>query len=133
MALYLMERIDEQYTATPFYGVRRMTAWLRQQDEAVNHEWVARIMRQMGIQAIYPKPRTMIAEMLAGIPTCWGACALTAPIWCGARTSPVAVAQCNGSEAGQNAYPVNAFIDPLGPKRSGQNYPSGWRMGLCIW
>jgi putative transposase len=59
--LHLMERIDEQYTATPFYGVRRMTAWLRQQGELVNHKRVARIMRQMGIQAIYPKPRTTIA------------------------------------------------------------------------
>ena len=68
--LHLMERIDEQYTATPFYGVRRMTAWLRQQGELVNHKRVARIMRQMGIQAIYPKPRTTIAGMLAGIPTC---------------------------------------------------------------
>lgn len=56
-----MERIDEQYTATPFYGVRRMTAWLRQQGELVNHKRVARIMGQMGIQAIYPKPRTTIA------------------------------------------------------------------------
>jgi hypothetical protein len=70
-----------------------MTAWLRQQGEAVNHKRVARIIRQIGIQAIYPKPRTTIAGMLAGIPTCWGACALTAPIWCGAGTSPVAVAQ----------------------------------------
>lgn len=59
--LHLMERIDEQYTATPFYGVRRMTAWLRQQGELVNHKRVARIMRQMGIQAIYPKPRTTLA------------------------------------------------------------------------
>ncbi len=45
-----------------------MTAWLKQQGEAVNHERVARIMRQIGIQAIYPKPRTTIAGMLAGIP-----------------------------------------------------------------
>jgi transposase InsO family protein len=33
-----------------------MTAWLRQQGEPVNHNRVGRIMRQMGIQAIYPKP-----------------------------------------------------------------------------
>jgi putative transposase len=39
-----MERIDEQYMATPFYGLRRMTAWLRQQGEAVIHKRVARIM-----------------------------------------------------------------------------------------
>ncbi|MFM7220702.1 MAG: IS3 family transposase [Nodosilinea sp.] len=43
---------------------------MRQQGELVNHKRVARIMRQMGIQAIYPKPRTTIAGMLAGIPTC---------------------------------------------------------------
>jgi putative transposase len=55
--LLLMRLLDEQYTATPFYGIRRMTAWLRQQGYAVNPKRVARLMRQMGLQAIYPKPR----------------------------------------------------------------------------
>jgi putative transposase len=47
--LHLMHLIDQQYTATPFYGIRRMTAWLRTQGEKVNHKRVARLMRQMGI------------------------------------------------------------------------------------
>jgi len=53
----LMRLLDEQYTATPFYGVRRMTAWLRSQGYAVNHKRVARLMQQMGIAAIYAKPK----------------------------------------------------------------------------
>ena len=39
--LYLMRLLDEQYTRTPFYGVRRMTAWVRAQGYAVNHKRVA--------------------------------------------------------------------------------------------
>jgi len=55
--LELMNRLDEPYTRTPFYGVRRMTAWLRQQGYAVNEKRVRRLLRQMGLLAIYPKPR----------------------------------------------------------------------------
>ena len=53
----LMRVLDEQYTATPFYGIRRMTAWLRSRGYAVNHKRVGRLLRQMGLEAIYPKPR----------------------------------------------------------------------------
>ena len=53
----LMRLLDEQYTATPFYGMRRMTAWLRSRGYAVNHKRVGRLLRQMGLEAIYPKPR----------------------------------------------------------------------------
>ena len=52
-----MRLLDEQYTATPFYGIRRMTAWLRSRGYAVNHKRVGRLLRQMGLEAIYPKPR----------------------------------------------------------------------------
>jgi putative transposase len=52
-----MRLLDEQYTRTPFYGIRRMTAWLGQNHaQTVNHKRVARLMRQMGLKAIYPKP-----------------------------------------------------------------------------
>jgi putative transposase len=54
---YLMRLIDKLYTDYPFYGVRRMTAWLRSQGESVNHKRISRLMNQMGIEAIYPKPR----------------------------------------------------------------------------
>jgi len=57
MNLRLMRLIDEQYTARPFYGVRRMTAWLRSRGDEVNHKRVGRLMRLMGLEAIYPKPR----------------------------------------------------------------------------
>ena len=52
-----MKLIDEQYTRTPFYGRRRMTAWLRSQGHRVNVKRVSRLMLLMGLEAIYPKPR----------------------------------------------------------------------------
>ena len=56
--LQLMNLIDEQFTKTPFYGVPRMTAWLRTVGHPVNPKRIRRLMRQMGLEAIYPKPRT---------------------------------------------------------------------------
>lgn len=58
--LRLMRLIDEQYTKTPFYGWPRMTAYLRRPpyEYVVNHKRVQRLMQKMGLQAIYPKPRT---------------------------------------------------------------------------
>lgn len=56
--LALMRLLDEQYTETPFYGVRRMTIFLQRQGYAVNHKRVARLLDVMGLQAIYPKPDT---------------------------------------------------------------------------
>lgn len=55
--LYLMRLIDEQYLRTPFYGFRKMTRYLR--DECgfnVNRKRVRRLMRLMGLYAIYSKP-----------------------------------------------------------------------------
>jgi len=74
--LELLRRLDEQYTATPFYGVRRMTAWLRTQGYPVNPKRVRRLLRQMGLEAIYPGPRTSAAAagqriypyLLRGVP-----------------------------------------------------------------
>ena len=60
--LELMRKLDEQYTQTPFYGIRRMTAWLRQQGCAVNHKRVGRLLRLMGLEALYPKPRLSVPE-----------------------------------------------------------------------
>jgi putative transposase len=54
--LRLMKMLDRQYTARPFYGVRKMTAWLATQGEIVNPKRVRRLLRKMGIEAIYPKP-----------------------------------------------------------------------------
>jgi putative transposase len=55
--LRLMRRIDEQYTRCPFYGSRRLTAWLQSQGFEVNRKRVVRLMRLMGLEAVYPKPR----------------------------------------------------------------------------
>ena len=54
--LRLMDLIDEQYTRTPFYGSRRLTAWLRRQGHLVNRKRTQRLMEKMGISAIYPAP-----------------------------------------------------------------------------
>jgi putative transposase len=56
--LRLMRLIDEQYLKTPFYGSRRMTAWLEGEGYDVNRKRVQRLMRVMGIEAIYPRPHT---------------------------------------------------------------------------
>ena len=56
-----MRLIDERYTACPFYGSRRMTVWLTEQGEEVNRKRVRRLMRVMGLEAIYPKPRLSLA------------------------------------------------------------------------
>ena len=56
--LHLMRLIDEEYTRTPFYGYRKMTARLNMQGYKVNRKRVARLMRTMGLQAIYPRSRT---------------------------------------------------------------------------
>jgi putative transposase len=59
--LMLLRRIDEQFTKTPYFGVRRMTAWLQRQGHRVNRKRIQRLMRLMGLMAIYPKPRLSVA------------------------------------------------------------------------
>src|SRR5229473_3561501 len=56
--LALMRRLDELFTAWPFLGSRRMTALLRAEGYPVNRKRVQRLMRQMGIAALGPKPKT---------------------------------------------------------------------------
>jgi putative transposase len=55
--LELMRLLDEQYTRTPFFGVPKMTDALRKRGYIVNPKRVRRLLRQMGLEAIYPKPR----------------------------------------------------------------------------
>lgn len=72
----LMRLLDEQYTQTPFYGVRRMTEWLRIEGQVVNPKRVRRLLREMGLWAIYPGPSTSKAApghriypyLLRGVP-----------------------------------------------------------------
>ena len=53
-----MRALDEVYTATPFYGSRRLQVALRRQGQSVNRKRVQRLMRLMGIEAVGPKPRS---------------------------------------------------------------------------
>jgi putative transposase len=52
-----MRLLDEEYTRHPFYGVRRMHLYLVEQGYNVNPKRVRRLLREMGLEAIYPKPR----------------------------------------------------------------------------
>lgn len=56
--LKLMRRIDEMHLKRPFYGSRRLCHWLQDENWNVNRKRVQRLMRQMGIQALYPKRNT---------------------------------------------------------------------------
>lgn len=56
--LGLMRLLDEQYTRTPYYGVLRMAAWLRSLGYEVNPKRVRRLLRTMGLEAVYQKPVT---------------------------------------------------------------------------
>jgi putative transposase len=56
--LRLMRRIDEMHLKRPFYGSRRIRDWLQDEGFAVNRKRVQRLMRQMGITALYPKANT---------------------------------------------------------------------------
>ena len=56
--LTLMKMIDRQYLATPFYGSRKIAAWLKSQSQQVNRKRVRRLMSVMGLKAIYRHPKT---------------------------------------------------------------------------
>jgi len=53
--LLLMELIDKIFTDRPYYGSRRMTVTLLKMGQQVNRKRIVRLMRQMGLEAIYPK------------------------------------------------------------------------------
>ncbi len=56
--LELMARMDRQYLKTPFYGSRRMKAWLLTEGYLVSRSKVRRLMRLMGLEATYRRPNT---------------------------------------------------------------------------
>jgi putative transposase len=55
--LELMRLIDQEYTAHPFFGSRKLVRWLIGRGHEVNRKRVQRLMRAMGLEAIYPKPK----------------------------------------------------------------------------
>ncbi len=56
----VMKLIDRQYLATPFYGARKIAVWLKAQGHQINRKRVRRLMRVMGLKAIYRRPRTSL-------------------------------------------------------------------------
>ena len=91
-----MRLIDEQYTRCPFYGSRRIAAWLRTEGHEVNRKRVQRLLRLMGLEAMYPKPRTtrrcpnhkVYPYLLRGLPITrpdqvWSADITYVPLQCG--------------------------------------------------
>jgi putative transposase len=62
MNLRIMRMLDEQYLITPFYGSRRMVEVLKSKGEVVNRKRLQRLMGIMGIEAMYPKPKTSIGN-----------------------------------------------------------------------
>ena len=53
-----MKLIDRQYLVTPFYGARKIAAWLKSQGQRVNRKRIRRLMQLMGLRAVYRRPRT---------------------------------------------------------------------------
>ena len=58
--LALMALMDREYTAHPFRGSRSMAVWLRGEGHPVNRKRVQRLMRLMGLEVVYPKPRLSV-------------------------------------------------------------------------
>lgn len=58
--LNLMRLIDEQFLATPYYGSRQMARHLRREGHCVGRHRIRRLMRIMGLRAIFQEPRTSI-------------------------------------------------------------------------
>jgi putative transposase len=87
--LPLMRWLDAHYTATPCDGVRRMTAWLRRQGDAVHPKHIRRLRRQMGLEAISPQPQlSQPAATRSTRLSCAGS-RLAGSIRSGVRISPI--------------------------------------------
>jgi len=70
--LDIMAKMDRHYLKTPFYGTRRMRVWLRSQGNKVNRKRVRRLMRLVGLEAVYRRPNTSrpSPENTGSTPTC---------------------------------------------------------------
>jgi putative transposase len=60
--LALMRLIDEQFLQTPWYGSRQMARHLRRLGHEVGRKRVKRLMRKMGLEAVYQRPKTTVAH-----------------------------------------------------------------------
>ena len=66
--LDLMALIDKQYMDTPFYGSRRLGVWLNIRGHNVNRKRVQRLMRRMGLEAVYRRPNTSCKRRSNNVP-----------------------------------------------------------------
>ena len=88
--LRLMRVIDVQFLETPFYGSRQMTRWLRRQGDTVSRKRVRRLMRLLGVHAIFQRPRTSQAHPAHRVyPYLLRDLQITRPNHCGARMLPI--------------------------------------------
>ena len=58
----LLRLLDEQYLKTPFYGSRKMTAYLREQGYRVSRKRVIKLMHKLGLRTIYQKKKTSVSN-----------------------------------------------------------------------
>lgn len=79
-----MRLIDEEYTRHPYYGTRRMTEWLNRERYPANRKRVSRLMRLMGLAAIYPGPRLSRGDESKKYPYLLGNLKIDRPnqVWC---------------------------------------------------
>jgi len=85
-----MRWLDEQFLKTPFYGARRMVAVMRRDGLVINRKRVKRLMRVMGIEAIYQKPNTSPGHPAHEVyPYLLRGLRIDRPNQCGAPTSPM--------------------------------------------
>jgi putative transposase len=84
--LRMMNLIDEEFTEHPFTGIERMVEILRRKhDLTVNHKRVRRLMRKMGLMAVYPRPKTSCpAAVYIKYPCLLKTIAIDGPdiVWC---------------------------------------------------
>ncbi len=84
--LQIMNLIDEEFTAHPFTGIERMVEFLcREHSLVVNHKRIRRLMRKMGLMALYPRPRTSCpATVYMKYPCLLKTLVIDAPdiVWC---------------------------------------------------
>src|SRR5438477_5522315 len=86
--LAIMALIDRHYLARPYYGSRRMAAWLATQGHHVNRKRVQRLIRLLGLAAIYQRPKTSkpAEQRTRSIRTCCAGSRSSGSIKCGAPT-----------------------------------------------
>ena len=65
--LLLMRRIDKLHLEAPYFGARKLAVQLRREGHAIGRKHVRTLMRRMGIEALYRKPRTSIPAREAAI------------------------------------------------------------------